>query len=181
MDDREAARNPGADVRVGYDRLACDVPDGCGEGVTGRGIAADLLPQVPEVVEVDAGDAGVVGAGLVDGGDREPLGVGLAGAGDGDVYAVGPAVAVGVELGLDPEVVPDPGGRIGERGDDLGLAVFDDGSGLGGGWGGEGEEREGEEGEEGGGGCGGADAARAGAVCRDRAGRVHEVLVRGRW
>ena len=152
VDDREAARHPGADVRVRDDRLALDVPDVGGEGVAGRGIAADLLPQVPEVVEVDPGDAGVVRAGLVDDGDPEALAVGLGLARDVDVDAVGPAVAVAVELGLDPQVVPDPGGRIGEGGDDLGLAVLDDVGGLGGGGGRErGQREEGEE--EGGGGC----------------------------
>ena len=125
-----------------------------GKGVAGRGIAADLLPQVPEVVPVGARHAGVVGAGLVDDGHPEAVGLCLPLACNVDVHAVGPAVAVGVELGLDPEVVADPGGRVGERGDDLGLAVLDDGAGLGGGRGGEGEGGERRQRDEGGGGGG---------------------------
>ena len=171
VDDREAARDPGADVRLRDDRLGRDVADVGREGVAGRGIIADLLPQVPEVVPVGACDAGVIGAGLVDDGDPEPLAVGLGLARDVDVDAVGPAVAVGVEFGLDPQVVADPGGGVGEGGDDPGLAVLDDGAGLGGGR--ACERGQGEEGEEGGGGCGGARAVRAGAVVCAGAGEDH--------
>ena len=145
------------------------------ERVAGWGIAADLLPQVPEVVPVGARDAGVVRTRLVDDRHPQPLAVGLRLAGDVDVHAVGPSVAVGVELGLDPEVVADPGGRIGEGGDDLGLAVLDDGAGLGGGRGA--ERGQGEEGEEGGGGGRGAGAVRAGAVGCARAGGDHRDFV----
>src|SRR5690606_31779994 len=45
---------------------------------------------------------------------------------DGHVHAVAPAVAVRVELRLDPELLADPGGGIGERGNDLRLPVDED-------------------------------------------------------
>jgi hypothetical protein len=42
------------------------------------------------------------------------------------VHAIGLAVAVRVELGLDPEIMADPARRVRKRGDDLGLAVAED-------------------------------------------------------
>jgi hypothetical protein len=46
--------------------------------------------------------------------------------GDVDVHPVEFAVAVGVEVGLDPELLTDPGIGVRELGNDLGLAVHED-------------------------------------------------------
>ena len=105
-------------------------------GVAGDGLAPHLLPQIPEVVEVEPRYAGIVGTGLVDDRYLEPLAIGLRRTRHVHMHAVGPAVPVGVELGLDPEFVADPGGGVGEPGHHLGLSVLDDVGGLGGGGGG---------------------------------------------
>ena len=102
------------------------------------------------MVEVDTGYPGIVGTGLVDDRDLEPLCIGLPGARHVDVHPVGSAVPIGVEFGLDPEFVADPGGGVRELGDDLRLPVLDDVGRLGGGGGGEGQDEEG----KGGTGCG---------------------------
>jgi hypothetical protein len=44
------------------------------------------------------------------------------------VHAVHLAVAVRVEAGLDPQLLADPAVRVFERGDDLGLSVFENGT-----------------------------------------------------
>ena len=102
-----------------------------GKGSRGWGLAADLLTQVPEVVEVQSGDPGVVRARFVDDGNPEPFRLGLRGPGDIHMHPVRTAVAVGVELGLYPEVVANPLGRVGEGGHDLRLALLDDVGGSG--------------------------------------------------
>ena len=90
-----------------------------------RRLGPDLLPRIPEELLVPRGP-GEVGAGLVDDRDLQPFRVGLVRAGLPHVHAVGLAVPVGVELGLDPEVVLDPPGGVLKGLDDLGLAVLED-------------------------------------------------------
>ena len=124
---REPARHPGGDVRVRDDRLLLDVVHRGHHGARRRR-RAHLLADVPEVAEVEPSGAGIVRAGLVDHGDLEP-GLGRGGTGHVDMHPVGSAVAVGVEVGLDPEFVPHPGGRIRELRDDLRLPVLEDGPG----------------------------------------------------
>ena len=128
VDHREAARHPGGDVRVGDDRLFLDMVHRRHHRARRRRLS-HLLPDVPEVVEVEPAGAGIIRAGLVDHGDLEP-GLGRGGASHVDVYPVGSAVAVGIETGLDPEFVANPGGRVRELGHDLRLPVLEDGPGA---------------------------------------------------
>ncbi len=83
---------------------------------------AELLLHVPQELTV-AGRAGEVRRRLVDDRDLQPFGVGLPRARDVDEHAVAPAVAVGVELGLDTERLADPELLVLEGGHDLRLAV----------------------------------------------------------
>ena len=125
---REPARHPGGDVGVRDDRLLLDLLHRGHHGAGRRG-RAHLLADVPEVVEVEAAGTGIVRAGLVDHGDLEP-GFGRGGTGHVHMHPVGRAVPVGVKVGLDPEFVTHPGGRIGELRNDLRLPVLEDGPGA---------------------------------------------------
>jgi len=89
---------------------------------------AELLVHVPE--HVRARDAGVVGARPVHHRHLQPLGLRLARPCHVHVHAVVAPVAVGVEVRLHPEVLPDPLRGIGEGRNDLGHAVHEDRPGL---------------------------------------------------
>ena len=118
----------------------------CGrKGIAGRRIAAHLLAQIPEVIPVGARNPRIIGTRFVDDRHLHSPALGLAGARHGDMNPVGPPVAIGVEIGLHPEIVPDPVGRIGKGGNDLGLAVLDHGAVLGGGRSGGHEEEAGKK------------------------------------
>ena len=70
-----------------------------------------------------AGRPGEVRRRFVEDRHFQPFGVGLPLARDVDEHAIALAVAVGVELGLDPQRLPDPLRLILERGHDLRLAI----------------------------------------------------------
>lgn len=126
MDDGKAAGDPVLDERFGDDWAFASAFDGFGLFAFG-GLGLQFLAHFPHVVVDGACGAGVVGAGFVDHVDFEAFGVGLSLARYADVYSIQFAVGVGVELGLDPEVVAYPHVGVFESLDDLGLSVLDEG------------------------------------------------------
>ncbi len=124
---REAARNPFRHQVVrdqGPVRL---------EGHRGVGVRRRHGSQFVSIIPVDfvpGCDTREIGARLVDHRHLQALGVGLALPGDIHVDPVALAVAIRIELGLDPQVLADPLGTIGKRGNDLGLAVDEQRTGV---------------------------------------------------
>ena len=86
---------------------------------------AKFLTHIPEKL-TRSRDARVVRARLVDYRYLQPLGFRLAGAEDVHVEPVGPAIPVGVEIGLDPQPVVNPLLGIGKGGNHLRLPVLKD-------------------------------------------------------
>ena len=88
----------------------------------GRGRLVEFVLRIPNEIGALLGGLRIVRAGLVDDGDLQAAS-GLLGPGDMDMHAVASAVAIGIELRLDPERLAHPFLRIGEGLDHLRLSV----------------------------------------------------------
>ena len=106
-----------------FSRFGRNAIGGC--DVRGGGSVAEFLLDVPEELPV-AGRSGEIRRRLVNDRDLQPLSLGLTLPRDIHEHAIAPAVPVGVELGLDPQRLPDPSRAVLERGHDLRLAVDED-------------------------------------------------------
>ena len=103
--DGEAARHPFVDEGVG-DAVPIRLICGRVHFAARLRLGAQLLLHFP--IDLILRGPGVIRTGSVDDGNLQSFRFGLRGASDVDVYPVLPAVVVGVEVGLHPEVVADP-------------------------------------------------------------------------
>ena len=120
----ESTRNPAVDLRVGNPRVGR--PEGRRRlRRSRRRVGTDFLFYVPEI-RSRARDAGEVRRRGVDHRNLEAFRRRLTWAGDIDVHPIALAVVIAVELGLDPQFLPNPGRGVLKSRDDLRLAVRED-------------------------------------------------------